>query len=170
MSCSFQTHSSWEDAVIASKKARLRFLIMASLVLLAGCGSAMDPAVEIELQAQSQVDINGVQAELRGQFRIEAEGTRLTGELDNSNFPANTAISFCLVKSSMTIPLAAPETNTQGVALFELNTQNGQTVPRVNVGDKIEARQGATASAGTNCTAPLLASATFQLDVNQPNH
>jgi hypothetical protein len=151
-------------------KARPGFLTIALSVSLAGCGSAMDPAGEIELQAQSQANINGVQAELRGQFRIEAEGTRLTGELDNSNFPANTAISFCLVKSSMTIPLAAPDTNAQGVAQFELNTQNGQTFPRVNVGDKIEARQGATASGGTDCTTPLLASATFQVDVNQLNH
>jgi hypothetical protein len=156
--------------MIASRKAQPRFLTMASLVLLAGCGSAMDPAGEIELQAQAQANINGVQVELRGQFRIEAEGIRLTGEFDNSNFPSGTAISFCLVKPSMTIPLAAPDTNAQGVAQFELNTQNGQTVPRVNVGDKIEAREGATASGSTDCTALLLASATFQVDANQLNH
>jgi hypothetical protein len=155
--------------MIASRKAQLRFLTMAPLVLLAGCGSAMDPAGEIELQARAQANSNGVQAELRGQFRIEAEGTRLTGELDNSDFPSGTAISFCLVKPSMTIPLAAPDTNAQGVAQFELNTQNGQTVPRVNSGDKLEALQGAMSSGTPDCSAPLLVPATFQPEVVQVN-
>jgi hypothetical protein len=162
--------ASWEDAVISSTQAHAGFLILALPILSTGCGSAMDPAGEIELQAKAEANINGVQAELRGQFRIEAEGTRLTGELDNSNFPANTAISFCLMKPTMTIPLAAPETNGLGVAQFEVNTQNAQTVPRVNVGDKIEARQGATASGAADCSALLLASATFQVDVEQTNH
>src|SRR4029077_16154617 len=102
------------------------FLTIALSVSLAGCGSAMDPAGEIELQAQSQANINGVQAELRGQFRIEAEGQRLRGELDNSRLSMGTAISFCLVKPTVTTPLAAPQTDAQGVTQFELNTQNGK--------------------------------------------
>jgi hypothetical protein len=79
-----------------------------------------------------------MQAELKGQFRIEAEGQRLRGELDNSGFSIGADISFCLVKPTGTTPLAAPQTDAQGVAQFELNTQNGQTVPRVNSGDKLE--------------------------------
>lgn len=153
--------------MIASRKAQL--LAKASLVLLAGCGSAMDPAGEIELQATAQANINGIQAELKGQFRIEAEGQRLRGELDNSGFSVGTAISFCLVKPTVTTPLAAPQTDAQGVAQFELNTQNGQTVPRVNSGDKLEARQGAMSSGTADCSAPLLVSATFQPEVVQVN-
>jgi hypothetical protein len=47
-------------------------------LLLGSCGS-MDPAGEIELQATAQANINGMQAELKGQFRIETEGQRLRG-------------------------------------------------------------------------------------------
>jgi hypothetical protein len=137
-------------------------------LLLGSCGS-MDPAREIELQATAQANINGTQAELKGQFRIEAEGQRLRGELDNSGFTMGTAISFCLVKPTVTTPLAAPQTDAQGVAQFELNTQNGQTVPRVNSGDKLEARQGAMSSGTADCSAPLLVSATFQPEVVQVN-
>jgi len=137
-------------------------------LLLGSCGS-MDPAREIELQATAQANINGMQAELKGQFRIEAEGQRLRGELDNSGFTMGTAISFCLVKPTVTTPLAAPQTDAQGVAQFELNTQNGQTVPRVNSGDKLEARQGAMSSGTADCSAPLLVSATFQPEVVQVN-
>src|SRR4029077_18081609 len=137
-------------------------------LLLGSCGS-MDPAREIELQATAQANINGMQAELKGQFRIEAEGQRLRGELDNSGFTMGTDISFCLVKPTVTTPLAAPQTDAQGVAQFELNTQNGQTVPRVNSGDKLEARQGAMSSGTADCSAPLLVSATFQPEVVQVN-
>lgn len=137
-------------------------------LLLGSCGS-MDPAGEIELQATAQANINGMQAELKGQFRIEAEGQRLRGELDNSGFSTGTAISFCLVKPTVTTPLAAPQTDAQGVAQFELNTQNGQTVPRVSSGDKLEARQGAMSSGTADCSAPLLVSATFQPEVVQVN-
>lgn len=135
-------------------------------LLLGSCGS-MDPAGagQIELQATAQANINGIQAELKGQFRIEAEGQRLRGELDNSGFSMGTAISFCLVKPTGTTPLAAPQTDAQGVAQFELNTQTGQTVPRVNTGDKLEARQGAMSSGTADCSAPLLVSATFQPEV-----
>jgi len=129
----------------------------------------MDPAREIELQATAQANINGMQAELKGQFRLEAEGQRLRGELDNSGFTMGTAISFCLVKPTVTTPLAAPQTDARGVAQFELNTQNGQTVPRVNSGDKLEARQGAMSSGTADCSAPLLVSATFQPEVVQVN-
>ena len=45
-------------------------------IAMGSCGS-MDPAGEIELQATAQANINGMQAELKGQFRIEAEGQRL---------------------------------------------------------------------------------------------
>jgi len=155
--------------MIVLRKARPGFLTIALSVSLAGCGSAMDPAGEIELQAQSQANINGVQAELRGQFRIEAEGQRLRGELDNSGLSMGTAISFCLVKPTVTTPLAAPQTDAQGVTQFELNTQNGQTVPRVNSGDKLEARQGAMSSGTADCSARLLVSATFQPEVVQVN-
>lgn len=137
-------------------------------LLLGSCGGG-DPVPEVELQADVKATINGMQAELKGQFRIELGSKRLRGELDNSGFPMGTAISFCLVNSTGTTPLEAPQIDAQGVAQFELNTQNRQTVPQVNSGDKLEARQGATSSATADCSAPLLISATFQPEVVQVN-
>ena len=162
--------SIWEETVRIWNKARLALGLVPLSGLVVGCATTDPFGREVELQAQAQADLNGVPAQLHGQFRIEAEGVRLTGELDNSNFPSGKAISFCLSKPTVRIPLAAPDTNAQGVAQFELNTQSGQTVPTVNVGDKIEARQGATTAGSADCTAPLLISATFQADINQSDH
>lgn len=152
------------------RKARLALGPVLLPDLAVGCATTDPFGREVELQAQAQADLNGVRVPLHGQFRIEAEGVRLMGELDNSNFPSGTAISFCLLKSTVRTPLGAPDTNAQGVAQFELNTQSGQTVPTVNVGDRIEARQGATSSGSADCAAPLLISASFQADVDQSNH
>ncbi len=126
---------------------------------------------ETELQARAQAMVNGMQVELNGQFRIEAEGRRIKGELQDPNLAVGTPVSFCLVKMSGTTALAAPKTmlsSSQVIAQFELNTESGQTVPNVAVGDKFEARQGATAAGNADCGAPLLLSATFVLDVNEP--
>jgi hypothetical protein len=89
----------------------------------------MDPAAEMELQAAAEAMSNGRRAGLEGQFRIEPKGQPLPGELDNSCFSLGTAISFCLVKPTVTIPLVGPQTDAQGVVQFELKTQNEQTVP-----------------------------------------
>ncbi len=73
---------------------------------------------------------------------------------------AATSISFCLVHSSTSTPLAVGvtekneeiEIEEQDEAEFELDSQQGETVPAVVAGDKLEARQGATSSG--NRTAP----------------
>jgi len=93
----------------------------------------------------------------------------LTGEMDNPNLTVGTPVSFCLVKMSATMPLAAPqamEASGQLVTQFVLTSQNSQAVPTVAVGDRLEARQGATAAGGADCMAPLLLSATFQADMS----
>jgi hypothetical protein len=144
---------------------------MVLTLLTVSCGGSSDPAAETELQARAQAMVNGMQVEVNGQFRSEAEGQRLRGELDNPNLAVGTPVSFCLVKPSGSMPLAAPQAmlaSGQEVAQFELNTESGQPVPNVVVGDKFEARQGATAAGTADCGAPLLLSATFQLDVNEP--
>jgi hypothetical protein len=140
--------------------------------LLTACGGGGDPAAQNELQAKAQAMVNGMQAELDGQFESEMEGKHLKAELDNANFATGTSISFCLVTASGSMPLAAPQIVSgmgmgmdQGVAEFELNSEMGQAVPNVAVGNKLEARQGAMASGMADCSAPLLVSATFQPDV-----
>lgn len=65
------------------------------LALLLGSYASMDPGVEVGLRAEAQANVNCIQAELKGQFRMELETKRLHGELDNANFPLGTAHSFC---------------------------------------------------------------------------
>src|SRR5262249_229533 len=156
--------NSWKNILIG--------LSILTLALFAGgCGSSSsDPPNEIEMQARAQGLINGMEAELDGQFRIEAEGQRLRGELDKLNLAIGTPGAFCLVKSTGTVALAAPvvmKWGGGGLAQCELNTQNGQTVPTVVAGDTLQARQGATASGTADCGKPLLLSAVFQAEVNQ---
>src|SRR5215467_10808602 len=99
-------------------------LLSALLVLSLGCGSVADktssdpgPApggagpnapsgTEVRLRARGQAVINGVEAELRGNFERRPDRTRLDGELEDINLPIGSAISFCLVQGKNTIPLA----------------------------------------------------------------
>jgi hypothetical protein len=146
------------------------FALAGGVSILGAC-SGSDPMSmnQMELQAKAQASINGMQAELNGQFRSEAEGQRLTGEVDNLNLAAGTNVSFCLAQGSGSKPLAVSQIN-MSMVQFTLNTQSGQMVSKVNVGDTLEARQGATGSGMADCSAMLLVSASFQPDVDQPNH
>jgi hypothetical protein len=125
----------------------------------------------VQLQARAQRVIKGIEAELRGEFRRqngnqddEGRRKRLRGELDNINLPARTEISFCLATSSGSIPLAAVRLSSndddQKNAEFELDTQNGDSVPNVMVGNHLEARKGSNGGKA-DCMAPLLITARF---------
>src|SRR5262245_11923705 len=61
---------------------------------------------EVRLRARGEAIISGIEAELRGTFERRPERTRLDGELENINLPLGSAISFCLVQGSNTLPLA----------------------------------------------------------------
>lgn len=137
----------------------------------AACGGGDPSSSGTELRAQAQVTINGMQAQLDGHFRVEAEGRRLRAELDNTGLPTGTAISFCLVTSSGSVALAAPQTvpaSGQDMASFQFDSQSGQSVPNVAAGNTLEARQGATSSGAADCSAPLIASASFVPDIDEP--
>ena len=145
-------------------------LSMATALVLAGCGGG-DPRGETELQAQAQALIQGAQTELQGQFRIESDDRRLRVELDTGGLPLGQPVSFCLVTSSGSTPLSAPQLVTgkgQEFAQFQLDSGAGQTVPSVIAGNQLEAREGASSSGAVDCSAPLLLSATFQPDVDKP--
>jgi hypothetical protein len=130
-----------------------------------------DPDQGVRLRARAQRVIKGIEAELRGDFRRQNGGNDdqgrrkdLHGELENINLPRGTEISFCLATSSGSIPLAAVKVghndDEQRSAEFELESQNGDSVPNVAAGDKLEARKGAS-SGKADCGAPLLISASF---------
>jgi len=149
----------------------IRFgLSTAALALLsAGCGSMNSAMTMTGLQARAQTMANGMEMQLTGQFQTAPQGMSLTGELDNPTLTAGTPVSFCLVRMSGTMALAAPpamDESGQVVAQFVMNSQNGQGVPSVSAGDRLEARQGATSAGSADCMAPLLLSATFQADMS----
>jgi hypothetical protein len=161
-----------EEAMMGWAKAGFALSTIALAQFLAGCGSSDPAAPKMELQARAQSMIDGMQAELKGQFEIEMEGRDLMAELDNANVPMGTSISFCLVTGSGSTPLAAPQTmpgQMQSIASFELKSETGQAVPNVVSGNKLEAREGAMPSGMADCGAPLLMSAIFQPDMNAPN-
>jgi hypothetical protein len=121
---------------------------------------------EIRLRARGAAVINGVEAELRGNFEIRPDRTRLDGELEDVNLPVGFAVSFCLVQGSNTIPLAVGIVTLEDdrkEAEFHIRTDEGQTPPTVQIGDILQARDGANGSV-PDCSLPLLVTGTFALE------
>ncbi len=125
----------------------------------------------MELEAENEMESGGVEIELKGDFRSEFDRQRLRGEFKDNALVSGTTISFCLVTSSGSMALAVAKTgsNDGNEAQFELDSKKGQTVPTVVAGNKLEARQGATTGGTADCSAPLLASATFQPKEEEEN-
>jgi len=119
------------------------------------------------LRARANKIIRGIEAELKGKFRNEEGRKQLEGELDNISLRIGKEISFCLATSNEDIPLDAAKIGThhdgQKNAQFELDTENGDKVPDVVAGNKLEARNGSN-DGMADCSKPLLISATFQRD------
>lgn len=126
---------------------------------------------EVELSARGEAVINGIQAELRGQFERRPDRTRLDGQLENINLPLGSAISFCLVQGGQTIPLAVGIIQLQDQrreAEFHIRTDQGQTPPNVQIGDVLQARDGANVTMA-DCSRPLLVAGTFVPDSSSGN-
>src|SRR5262249_42519658 len=101
---------------------------------------------EVELSARGEAVINGVEAELRGNFEQRPDRTRLDGQLENINIPVGSAISFCLMHGGQTTPLAVGSVQLQNEgrgAEFHIRTDQGQNPPNVQIGDVLQARDGA---------------------------
>lgn len=150
---------------------RKHMIALAALLALTVLGSASQIwAQSLELGVHKNKIINGVEAELRGDYR-ESNGipTRLTAQLDHINIPVGTPIAFC-VKDSVT--LVKTKIGVGKVRLLagiptaevELRTSDGDLVPKVTVGDILQARQSAVAPFKTSpgCGSPLLISGKFQ--------
>jgi hypothetical protein len=88
------------------------------------------------------------------------------GQLENINLPLGSAISFCLTQGFNTIPLAVGIVHMQDQrreAEFHIRTDEGRNPPNAQIGDVLQARDGANASV-PDCSRPLLLSGTFVLD------
>jgi len=122
-----------------------------------GCGSSSNDPLsnesgtqsgsEIRLRARGEAVINGVEAELRGTFERRSDRTRLDGELEDINLPIDSAISFCLVQRGNTNPIAVGIIHLEvqrREAEFHTRTDDGQNPPNLQVGDVLQARDGAS--------------------------
>jgi hypothetical protein len=126
-------------------------------------------AQQVRLSARKNKIINGIEAELRGDYRAKANGSpiRLNSELDNINIPVGTPVAFCLLQNGVKTLLGVGQVALVGgipVASVELTASDGDVVPTVGAGDVVQARQRKVAPFKTNptCGTAVLVPAAFQ--------
>lgn len=155
-------------------------LVFVTAMMLAGSGRLWAQASEdstgtftlsgtsVRLSARSSAIINGIRAELRGDYR--ADGTtpvRLNAQLENVNLPIGTPVAFCILQDGVKklagrgrVALVA------GIrtAKIDLSVNDGEHVPFVKAGDTLQARQTKIApfNLPPTCGSPLLIAAKFQ--------
>src|SRR5882672_5965780 len=141
---------------------RIRFASVAALVIMGVvCSASPLLAQEVRLRARQNKVINGIEAELRGDFRAAANPIRLNAELENINLPVGTRIAFCLVQNGVKAKIGVARVRVVGgvqVAEVELTANDGDAVPNVSAGDILQARQSKIAPFKTSptCGSPLL--------------
>ena len=147
---------------------RIRFASLAALVIMGVvCSASPLWGQQVRLRARQNKVINGIEAQLRGDFRAAANPIRLNAELENINIPVGTRVAFCLVQNGVKTKIGVAPVAVVGgvqVAEVELTANDGDAVPNVSAGDILQARQSRQApfKANPGCGAPLLVSASFQ--------
>jgi hypothetical protein len=148
-------------------KTNIRFASLAILSVVAVMGTSTqvwaDKQQQLELKARQNKQINVFEAELRGDYREKIGPDRLNAELEKINLPAGTPVAFCLVHGGVATSIGV--TNVRGFnAEIELESEDGDTVPKVVAGDLLQAHQRLTAPFNTapTCGEVLLISAPFQ--------
>jgi hypothetical protein len=121
------------------------------------------------LRAHGQAPINGIEAQLEGDFRrtLSPFRERLDAELKNIHLPLGTPVAFCLVTNAGTTRLHLGKVHLENgikVAELDLDTNDGNSVPQVHAGARIQTHQKKMAPFNSNptCGSPLLVGATFQ--------
>ena len=147
-----------------------RLASLAAVALGIACLASPMWAQDIRLLARRNKVINGIEAQLRGDYR-ESNGTplQLSADLENINLPVGTPVAFC-AKNSVTLvktKIGVGKVALVGgilVATVDLNINDGQLVPKVNALDKLQARQRALPPFNTNpgCGTAILISAPFK--------
>jgi hypothetical protein len=123
-------------------------------------------ATTVRLTARSTAIINGIRAELRGDYRAAGAPIRLNAQLENVNLRVGTPVAFCVLHNGVqhlagrgrVVLLAGIRT-----AKIELEATDGDRVPVVMAGDRLQARQKKIApfNLPPTCGSPLLVSAQF---------
>ncbi len=149
-------------------KAKIRFAGVAAVLVVAIMASASPMwAQQVRLSARKNKVINGIEAELRGSYRERANPIRLNAELDNINIPVGTPVAFCMLQNGVKTLIGVGDVALIGgipVAEVQLSANDGDTVPKVNAGDVLQARQRKAPpfKANPTCGTALLISAAFQ--------
>jgi hypothetical protein len=149
------------------KNRKIRLASLTAMLVLGVVSSAL--AQQVRLSARKNKIINGIEAELRGDYRAKANGSpiRLNSELDNINIPVGTPVAFCLLQNGVKTLLGVGQVTLVGgipVAQVELSANDGDVVPTVSAGDVLQARQRKVAPFKTNptCGTGMLVAAAFQ--------
>jgi len=152
-------------------KSKIRFAGLAMMSVMAVLGSTIvlraDQQQQLELRARQNKQINGFEAELRGDYRERPGRDRLNAELEKINLPAGTPVAFCLVHGGASSVIGVADVVKVGGVLhaqIELEGEEGASVPTVKAGDLLQAHQRTTAPFNENptCGSPQLLSAPFQ--------
>jgi hypothetical protein len=149
-------------------KTKMRFATLAILSVMAVVGTtnqvwADKGQQQLELQARANKQINGFEAELRGDYRERPGRDRLNAELEKINIPAGTPVAFCLVQSGVSSLIGVAKVSKGFETQIELEAEDGDVVPTVKLGNLLEAHQATKAPFSTNpgCSDGLLISAPF---------
>ena len=123
-------------------------------------------ATTVRLTARSTGIINGVRAELRGDYRAAGTPIRLNAQLENVNLRVGTPVAFCVLHNGVQHLAARGRVAlVAGIrtAKIELESTDGDRVPVVTPGDRLQARQKKIApfNLPPTCGSPLLVSAQF---------
>ena len=150
------------------KNKSLRYASLAVVLVLAAVGSAVQAsAQQVRLAARATKTINGIDAQLRGDYRANGAPQRLNAQLENINLPVGTPVAFCILQNGVNTLLGRGKVTVVGgvnVAFVELNVNDGDIVPTVSAGERLQARQRTTAPFRTNpgCGAEVLVFANFK--------
>jgi len=151
---------------MSNRKIRLAGVAAALVLAIMASGSAAW-AQQTRLSARKNKIINGIEAQLRGDYRARANPIRLNADLENINVPVGTKVAFCLLQDGVKSLVGVGRVAMVGgipTASVELAANDGDTVPTVSAGDVLQARQRKTApfNANPTCGTALLVSAAFQ--------
>ena len=148
------------------KDSKMRLAGLAVMLVLALMSSASAWG-QTRLSARKNKIINGIEAQLRGDYRANPTPVRLNADLENINIPVGTKVAFCLLQNGVKSLIGVGQVTLVGgvpTASVELNVNDGATVPNVSAGDVLQARQRKLApfKASPTCGTALLVSAAFQ--------
>ena len=151
---------------------KIRFASLAMMSVMAVLGTtnqlwADKGQQQLELKARLNKQINGFEAELRGDYRERPGHDRLNAELEKINIPAGTPVAFCVLHNSVQTLIGVANVAKVGGVLqvqIELEGEDGDAVPKVVAGDSLQAHQRTTAPFGPNptCGDATLISASFK--------